>query len=232
MSHRFYTSEVPRNGQAVLDGPEAHHLLHVMRATVGGEVTLFDGQGGEYPARITGCHRQRVELEVGPREEVGRELPWRLVLGVALPKGDRQRVLVEKLTELGAAVLVPITTERSIVELRGKSHARLVRGVVEACKQCGRNRLMHIAPTQTLDQFLASAEGTRLVADPAGQPLASVPLAQGEPVTGLIGPEGGLTTAELAQAVEHNWQPVRLAPAVLRVETAAVALAAAIAAQP
>ena len=128
MADRFYLPDTPADGQAALRGSEAHHLLHVMRARVGDVVTLFDGTGGEYAATIQQCGRSEVVLATGDREEVSRELPAQIVMGVALPKGERQKWLVEKLTELGVAQLVPITTERSVAEPKGKSLERLGRG--------------------------------------------------------------------------------------------------------
>ncbi len=68
MSKRYYLASPPIDQRALLDGPEAHHLLHVMRAEVGTELTLFDGNGGEYPACVTECKRREVHLEVGPRQ--------------------------------------------------------------------------------------------------------------------------------------------------------------------
>ncbi len=81
---------------ALLTGSEAHHLLHVMRAAPGREVVLFDGRGGEFTAEVTRCGRVEVELAVGPRRDVERELPFELTLAAPLPKGDRQRWLVER----------------------------------------------------------------------------------------------------------------------------------------
>src|SRR5688500_9189413 len=101
MSDRFFVETPIDSEQAELIGPEAHHLAHVMRAGPGAEVTLFDGSGAEFAARVTKIGRSRVELTVSARREIDRELPFPLVLGVALPKGDRQKWLVEKATELG-----------------------------------------------------------------------------------------------------------------------------------
>ncbi len=100
MSTRFYSAAPITADRAALDGTEAHHLLHVMRAAVGDHVTLFDNSGAEFPAVIEKLGRTTVELRVIERLEVNRELNFPLTVGVALPKGDRQKWLVEKLTEL------------------------------------------------------------------------------------------------------------------------------------
>lgn len=222
MSDRFYLPTPPTDGHAVIDGPEAHHLLHVMRAQPGDEVTLFDGQGAEYTASVEKCGRSEVLLAVGERTEVDRELGVRITVGVALPKGDRQKWLVEKLTELGASRLVPLSTERSVADLKGKSLEKLRRGVIEASKQCGRNTLLQIDEPQPLAGFIASATGTRWIAHPSGDPLGAQSVS--DQVSLLIGPEGGFTDEEVAAAVEQGWQCVGLGPSILRIETAALAL--------
>src|SRR5688572_8850936 len=112
MSDRFFVETPIESERAELIGSEAHHLAHVMRAAVGAEVTLFDGSGAEFPARVIKIGRSQVELVVLERREIDRELPFPLVLGVALPKGDRQKWLVEKATELGVSRIVPLQTSR------------------------------------------------------------------------------------------------------------------------
>ena len=101
MSQRYFVETPITADRAVLSGPEAHHLIHVMRLPAGATVTLFDGSGCEFAARIEHVRHAEVELGILARAEVDRELPRRLVLGVALPKGDRQKWLVEKAVELG-----------------------------------------------------------------------------------------------------------------------------------
>ncbi len=173
MSERFFCDTPVTGDQAQVTGPEAHHLLHVMRLKPGDRVVLFDGAGAEFDAVIQACGRTDVRLGVESRREVDRELPAQLVLGVALPKGDRQKVLIEKLTELGATRLIPLVTSRSVVKLSESARQKLVRLVIEASKQCGRNRLMTIDPPQPLAEFLAQApaEADRRLAHPSGAPL-------------------------------------------------------------
>ena len=143
MTRRCFIPEPPRD-RAVLDGSEAHHLLHVLRVAPGDRIDLFDGRGNAYEATVTRCERASVEVEVGPAIPSTNRAAPEVVLGVALPKGDRQRWLVEKCTELGVALLVPIVTQRTVATTKGAA-GKLQRYVIEACKQCGRNTLMHIA---------------------------------------------------------------------------------------
>ena len=145
---------------------------------------------------------------------------------MALPKGDRQKWLVEKATELGVARLVPLVTERGVAQPGESTLQRLRRAVIEASKQCGRNRLMEIAAPQAWHEFLAGHRDVprRLVAQPGA---TARPMFQTcEQTVAAVGPEGGLTDDELARAVAQGWQPIGLGPRTLRVETAALALAA------
>jgi 16S rRNA (uracil1498-N3)-methyltransferase len=243
MSERFFSAEPITGEQATLAGPEAHHLLHVMRAGVGERVTLFDDVGAQFEAVVVTLGRSEVHLRIERRLDVNRELPFSLVVGVALPKGDRQKWLVEKLTELGVTALVPLITERGVAEPTAAVLLRLHRSVVESSKQCGRNRLMQIAQPQPWNEWIAqvshdswpSSTGSEhtawrcLIAQPDGVPLARLDLAAPLPTAISIGPEGGFSDAEVSAATCAGWQPVDLGPRILRVETAAVALAAAIA---
>ncbi|MFM1903961.1 MAG: Ribosomal small subunit methyltransferase, partial [Planctomycetota bacterium] len=173
MSERFFCEAVPTAGRAVLSGDEARHLAKVLRARVGDAVTLFAGDGRSWPARILRIDRREVELETDPPVPQPAASGPAVTLAVALPKGERQKWLVEKLTELGAARLVPLVTERGVAEATAGAVERMQRGVIEACKQCGRNRLMEIGPPATLAEVVASKPATALgvVADPSGGPL-------------------------------------------------------------
>ncbi len=226
MTKRYYLATPPTGERALLEGPEAHHLLHVMRAEVGDEVTLFDGTGSQFPARVAERFRDCVELEVGPKEEVDRELPIELIVGVALPKGDRQKWLVEKLTELGVVELVPLVTDRGVADLRSKSLDRLQRSVVEASKQCGRNRLMQISGPTKLSDFFDRAGERRLLAHPSGRPVGETLEGSAQPTMVAIGPEGGWADDEVGAAAQRGWSVVSLGASILRVETAAIAITA------
>jgi 16S rRNA (uracil1498-N3)-methyltransferase len=233
MSNRFFI-EPPIDGRLVLlEGPEAHHLLHVMRLAVGEEVVLFDGTGAEFPGQIRRLGRTDVEIEIRARQMVDRELPVPLILGVALPKGDRQKWLVEKLVELGATRLVPLRTARSVAQPVRQAVERLQRTVIEASKQCGRNCLLELADACDWPDFVSgiSAGAWRLVAHPAirqgeEKPAASKPQfpngTQGESICLAIGPEGGFTEQEVELARSHGWQTLDLGPRLLRIETAAL----------
>jgi 16S rRNA (uracil1498-N3)-methyltransferase len=227
MADRYYLEQPITEQKALLDGAEAHHLIHVLRAKSGSRVTLFDGSGAEFTAEISKVSRSSVELDVIERLEIDRELPFDLTIAVALPKGDRQRWLVEKAVELGVGRIVPLRTERSVAQPVDKALTRLRRSVIEASKQCGRNRLLRIEPPQDWPDFVTAetSASCRLLAHPGcGEELPCRQIS--EDVLLAIGPEGGFTDAEVELAVAAGWQPVSLGPRILRIETAAITLAA------
>ncbi len=230
MSQRFFAVSLAVGSKVVLAGDEGRHLASVMRASVGDEARLFDGSGAEFTGRIAEIRKGVVTLEVIERHDIDRDLPFSLTLAVALPRGERQKWLVEKATELGVTRLVPLITERGVALASDSAIERLFRQVIEASKQCGRNRLMEIAQPVAAAALFASAksDAVRVLADPAGRPLKEV--IQGPPSSRewlcAVGPEGGFTLQELESAQAAGWQLVSLGPRILRVETAAVALAA------
>jgi len=231
MADRYYVEAPIIGEQATLTGPEAHHLINVMRARRGAKVILFDGSGCEFSAHVEQIGRGDIELTVLSREEVDRELPFVLTLGVALPKGDRQKWLVEKAVELGVGRVIPLKTERAVAQPVQQALDRLRRSVIEASKQCGRNRLMEIAePLEWTDYIEATRhQPCRLLAHPHGSHSASALFPADElpqEIFLAIGPEGGFTNEEVALATKAGWHAVDLGPRILRIETAALLLVA------
>ncbi len=214
-----------------LEGSEAHHLLHVLRASVGDQVGLFNGEGVEALAEIVAIKKRSATLRITKAWIVPEDARG-LVIATALPKGDRARWLIEKATELGVSQIIPLRTARSIVEPGESKLDKLEQAVITACKQCGRSRLMQIAPLTSLSELLASpAMQSRLavIGDPsAQQSVAEVLSTQSEdsPATlAFIGPEGGFTSEEVNAAIAAGAKPVRLSTNILRIETAAVVIA-------
>jgi 16S rRNA (uracil1498-N3)-methyltransferase len=236
MADRYFVSSPITGSQALLVDDEARHLAQVMRAKPGDEIAVFDGGGSEWLGRIASIGRSAVEVELIEQFAVDRESASALTLGVALPKGDRQRWLVEKAVELGVHCLVPLVTERGVAQPVEKALARLRRTVIEASKQCGRNRLMEIAEPLNWPAWCESTppgeSAARLVADPRADQALSGWLASASRDIGdvaiAVGPEGGFSDGELAFARARGWLAVNLGPRVLRVETAALYVAAAV----
>jgi 16S rRNA (uracil1498-N3)-methyltransferase len=215
----------------LLQGSEAHHLAGVRRAHLGDHVLLFNGDGREYTARIVELSRRDVTLEITDVREPAREVGTRLVVAAPLPKGERAHFLLEKLTELGATEYVPLRSERSVIDPRAGRLDRLQKYVIEASKQCGRNTLMKVKAPADWNMYCRSAAvpPRRYVAHPR-KPSASaqpaVPVEAAGDISIAVGPEGGFTEAEIASGLAAGWRPVSLGPRVLRIETAAIVLAA------
>lgn len=205
-----------------LDAAQVNYLGNVMRLGVGNELLVFDGQSGEWAASIAEAAKKRMTLSIGARTREPELIPdvW---LAFAPVKRAQTDWLVEKATELGAAKLVPVMTERTIVE-----RVRLERFVaiaIEAAEQCGRTRLPEIAEPLALKQLLASRQDERRLyfADESGGEPAMDAFAKG-PALILIGPEGGFTNGERALVRSApNAAPISLGPRILRAETAALA---------
>lgn len=235
MSQRFYVPEpILPDGDLTITGDEHHHLFHVMRCQPGDKIVLFDNSGYEYPATIQSISKKNVIVSVGSRVNADRELGFCLTIAMPLPKSDRQKFLIEKLTELGVTRFVPLTTSRSIVDPKEKVLTKLDRLVVEASKQCGRNRKMIIGSACSLESFCngqwqeavpPEPNGVqKWVASTSGEKLSMLngPGQQGNSQMVLIGPEGGFSPAEINLAIDSEWTPVSLGNTILRMETAAV----------
>lgn len=226
MPKRFFVSNVLTSGVLRLQGPEAHHLVHVLRLVPRDQVILFDGRGLEAAAEVTMIDGGDVELAVAEPRGTSSEPTVPVVLASAVPKGDRFAWLVEKATELGVARLVPLITERSVVNPGEGKLDRMRRTVIEASKQCGRAQLMEISAPVRWAEFVERELAVHggWVAHPGGEPPARPGLAPGA-LVGAIGPEGGFTDRELELALAAGARLVALGPRLLKIETAAIVLA-------
>jgi 16S rRNA (uracil1498-N3)-methyltransferase len=233
---RFFVDQLPPAGAAfTLRGEEAHHMLNVVRTRVGEEVSLFDGSGAVACAHLLRGRGSEAELKVLSVRTADVEAPRKLTIACALPRSTRMDFLVEKCCELGVRRLLPMVTRRSVVDPLARPENHLVRWrriALEATKQCGRTRLMEITAVLPFESALLTheAEAGRMIASPApgGAGLAefAAKLQPGQSVTAFVGPEGGFTPEELAAAARAACAAVSMGPRILRVETAAVALAA------
>ncbi|CAN5872011.1 16S rRNA (uracil(1498)-N(3))-methyltransferase [soil metagenome] len=230
MADRFYCPEPIVAGLVRLTGDEAHHLARVRRLGPGDRVELFDGLGRTYRAQVAEVGRDRVALRIEGEPQLEPPTAVELTLATAVPKGDRFDWLIEKATELGVDRLIPLRTERSVVDPRSAKLDRLRRRIVEACKQSGRSRLMALGdPIDWADLFVSpELPEARWIAHPAatGDPwgieAAPGPTPMGRVIV-AIGPEGGFSEGEVAQANAQGWRRLGLGPTILRVETAALA---------
>ena len=215
--------------RVMLQGPAAAHVTRVLRLGAGDAVTLFNGDGMDYPARITALGRGTVDAEVTGRTAARAESPLAATLVQGIARAERMDLVVQKATELGVAAIVPLATARSVVKLDGESRERKAshwRGiVVAACEQCGRARVPAVAEPQAFAAWLAApaAAPLRILLSPeADAPLAAA-AAGASAVELQVGPEGGLEDAERRAALAAGFIACRLGPRVLRSETAAIA---------
>jgi 16S rRNA (uracil1498-N3)-methyltransferase len=215
--------------------PESHYAARVLRLREGDEVAAFDGHGGEWHVRLIAVAPDRVrgELIAAVTNTGSSQLP--LILGQALPnKSSKMDLIVEKGSELGLTTLAPLYTERTVVrEALGRTETKLSRWcrIAEAAaRQCGRRVLLDIQPPQSLSDFCAVHQSalTKIIcweeeSHHGIRDVLEAPMPSGA-VAVLVGPEGGWTEQEVAQALAHGFVTVSLGPRMLRTETAAITL--------
>ena len=220
----------------VLNADESHHLVNVNRAREGDPVVAFDGQGTEWLCRLLVAKKQAAVLRVEDTRRA-EPLPFDITLAQAIPKGPTMDAIVRKATEIGAARIVPLESERTQVHFDGDRSDRKIEkwqtAALEAAKQCGNPFLPEIAPVQAAAAFIEAARGydLKLIASlqPGAKSLKAVlagyaATAARAPrkVLWLIGPEGDFTPAEMSLSKNAGFEPITLGPLVLRCETAAV----------
>ena len=230
--HRFYLPPNEWNSASpALDEGESHHVLDVLRFGAGDHVTVFDGEGAEARADITAVEGKRIQLRIGSRIR-SQPLACAITLAQAVPKGKHMDFIIQKATELGATRIAPLFSDRTIVQLdlsdteRKREKWREI--AIEACKQCGQNRLPEIAVPRTPKAFFEKQEQSELMLIASLQPdarriksvLADYPTLRS--VCVLVGPEGDFTPAEVALAKSMGCRPISLGPIILRAETAAL----------
>ena len=229
---RLTRVHVPRdlNSGSVVELPRetASHLAKVLRARSGDELILFSGDGREFRGAIESVRGSRVTAVIGNSTPVDRESPFAVTLVQCIPRGDRMDFIVQKATELGVTRVVPVLSQRSVVRLDAagaESKAAHWRAVaVNACEQCGRNRIPVIeAPAQLIDYLgTPTSAAPRLLLEPGPESNGAAAAFATEAEI-AIGPEGGFAAEELEAFRIAGFQRVQLGPRILRTETAAIA---------
>ena len=240
---RFLLSGVALQSGAELTLPDefAHQARDVLRLGPGDTLRLLDGAGGEYPSQIVRVSRRDVTARVGAREEGLPQPAVRLTLCLGLLKATRFEWALQKGTELGVATFQPLLTERAVAateEFGAAKRRRYERILAEALEQCGGAWLPALEAPRTLAEALASApaDAIRLIPweEAATAPLTATLAREAARCDGatvaevwlFIGPEGGFSAREVAQAREAGALPVTLGPRILRAETAGIVAAA------
>lgn len=232
MMHRFHLSPDEWNSPSpTLDVTESHHALDVLRLGSGDRIVVFDGQGTEAMAQITAVEGKNAQLRITQKSKTA-PLSCSITLAQAVPKGKNMDFIIQKAVELGAARIAPLLSDRTVVQLDAddaeKKRQKWHEIAIEACKQCGQNRVPEILAPRTPKAFLESGEkfDLSLIASlqPDARKIKEVLAEQPKPrnVCVFVGPEGDFTPAELSLAKSHGARPVTLGPIILRTETAAL----------
>jgi 16S rRNA (uracil1498-N3)-methyltransferase len=226
---RFYASPEDFEKEKIILGlDETRHLRDVLRLRDGAEIQVFDGEGKEFLCRVENISKRGTALQIiGEIAPAAPESDLDLTLAVALLKGEKFDLVIQKAVELGVWKLVPLNTRRADVRLKDgeKKLERWRKIVLEASKQTGRARLMKIEAPIDFEEFVKTADGAGvLFAERGGKSFAEINA--GKKITALIGPEGGWETSEIDSAASRGFQIITLGGRILRAETAAITVAA------
>ena len=222
---RFFIDAPLSIGDHELPEAQAHYISRVLRMAEGDAVQLFDGSGQEFLGALLEVGKKRVSVRLDQSFAGQADSTLRIHLGQGLSRGERMDWAIQKATELGVTEITPLISERCEVRLKDEradkrlQHWRQI--AISACEQCGRSSVPVIHPPLLLSEWLSATEAAlKLVLHPVAEPLTSHE-APGT-LAFLIGPEGGLSDAEVQQAQSQGYHSARLGPRVLRTETAPV----------
>ena len=228
MSRVYCAENLKVNETVVLNEATSHYLSRVLRLAVNEVITVFNGQGGEYLAAITRIDKKHVTLAIQTFTDREAESPIQITLAQGMARGEKMDFIIQKACELGVTNIQPLITARCNVKLEGEREEKRIqhwRAIIQsACEQCGRNRLPTVLAPVALNTWLSSVEAEhKMVLAPTGQPYVLNTAVKKSSYALLIGPEGGLSDAEIASAVTNGFEAVQLGPRILRTETATVA---------
>ena len=227
---RFHVPQALAAGQQLELPAEVAHHINVVRMAPGDTLTLFNGDGGEYTAVLTEVQKKKAWAEVKVFDPREAELPFAITLAQALPEGTKMDWIIEKAVELGVAGIQPLAARRCVVRLSAERAEKKIEHwngvVVSASEQCGRNKLTAVAAPLEFRDWIAQQDlHKRVILTPrATESLAD--WARHQPAQALsimVGPEGGFSDEEEAQALRQGALPLSIGPRVLRTETAALA---------
>ncbi|WP_022962952.1 16S rRNA (uracil(1498)-N(3))-methyltransferase [Halopseudomonas pelagia] len=223
---RFYLDAALAEGPLPLEGDLAHYIGRVLRLSPGAPVQIFNGSGQEWPGEVLEVSKRLVNLRLAAAIPGLPESPLQVHLGQAMSRGERMDWAIQKAVELGVSEITPLFTERCEVKLQGeradKRQAHWQQIAISACEQCGRSVVPVIHPPAAFSTWLdaLNCDLKLVLHHRTEQQLES--LARPEQLGLLIGPEGGLSADEIAQAENSGFQAARFGPRVLRTETAPV----------
>lgn len=231
---RIYHPEPLSPGATIDLGAEAaRHVARVLRLGASMPLIVFDGRGGEYDAVIASVGRTRVSVTLEQFRNEDRESPLHTTLAQGISRGERMDYTVRKAVELGITAIQPLFTERCQVQLKGerldKRMAHWNGVIIAACEQSGRNRIPLLLAPCTLTAWLQHLPpGLHLVLDPRAATSVGDLHNAAQPLSLIVGPEGGLSDSEIDSLQKAGCQGIRLGPRILRTETAALTALAAL----
>ncbi|HED16173.1 MAG TPA: 16S rRNA (uracil(1498)-N(3))-methyltransferase [Gammaproteobacteria bacterium] len=229
---RIYTNQpLASNTLLHLEQGSARHIVRVLRMHKGDQITLFNGMGGEYIAKVTQLDKSSVILKIGDFCDQSVESSLNIELVQAISRGERMDITIQKAVELGVNKIQPLFTSRCNVKLSGdrliKKLTHWQKIAVSACEQCGRNRVPEVCHPLDIIQWTERSDGSSngvLLNPVSGKSCRDMPAMDN--ISLLVGPEGGLTDTEISAAATCGFTSVRLGPRILRTETAALAMIA------
>lgn len=224
------------SSEIILPDAAARHAARVLRLRTGDRLTVFNGDGHDYPGRLGRVEGRVVIVHTESRTRVDNEPPFPVILGQCLAKGDKMDLVIQKATELGVSAIVPLLGERCDVRLDAARAQRRVQHwqavAASACEQCGRARLPQIVPPLSLSEWLrqldASCPAQRLVLVPGSARRARDVGIDAGGVIVAIGPEGGFGPRDNSALAAAGFNGLALGPRILRTETAGFAAIAAL----
>jgi 16S rRNA (uracil1498-N3)-methyltransferase len=229
---RFHLDLPLRAGSTcTLTEDAAHHAVHVLRVREGDEVTLFNGRGGEYRARVASIDRLKVGIDLLAHDPVERESPLQVTLVQGVSSGERMEFTIRKAVELGVAEIRPVLAAASVARPKGERaasrQAHWQKIAISACEQCGRNQVPAVHPLIEARDYRAEGDAARILLSPASQVTFSKSIGKSS-LSFVIaaGPEAGFSPDEERVFAGQGFLPVRLGPRVLRTETAAIVASA------
>ncbi len=234
---RFFADQIPDSGSLVLSAEESHHAFHVLRLRKGDQLELFDGRGKSAIAQIQRATKKSVEASIVSFAFSPQLSSPKLHLFVALPKGDRQKTLIDGLTQLAVHTFTPLSCVRGVAQAGNKVLERLQKASIETCKQCRRNWSMEFQPVTDISRLetLPGAKDTGkdvfYFAHPGAQSVAwshELQLLSTRPISSVsvaIGQEGGFDDNEATGLQTAGWKQIALGDHILRIVMAALAVA-------
>jgi 16S rRNA (uracil1498-N3)-methyltransferase len=223
----FINSKLESKQKIILDSDISKYILQVLRLKINDDLMIFNNSGGEFHAVLTDVNKNNAVVIVEDFIKRENESPLQIHLGQGISRGEKMDFTIQKAVELGVTTITPLFTEFCGIKLKDErleNRLRHWQGIaISAAGQSGRCYVPKILSAQTLEDWLLTTSGLRLVLDPYAIDKLSVIKEQPNCVTILVGPEGGLSEKEIIAAKQKNFLSTKLGPRILRTETAALA---------